>query len=306
MIFTFVFLSVLLPAPFASCHALTAERIYGRDIAAAMPALTGLPPDLAVGYAPAPGMERVFRPAELRQLARAQHLMAPAVMDNICFGWPLAVIPPAQMQQSMEKTLTGRNPQVEIVEQSLAPAPPGELVFPLAGLSAVSDKPAIWKGYVLYAGNRRFSTWAQVRVTIREAHLVTTTALPTGETVTLAELRTELYEGAPLRQQALFDPSQMAGMVTRWNIPAGAVLVAEMFEVRKDVERGDLVTVLVVNGAAHIETQGIAGQAGRRGDVIVVRNPKTGSLYRARVQEKGTVLVVAGGPAGLVGEEKKL
>jgi hypothetical protein len=35
-----------------------------------------------------------------------------------------------------------------------------------------------------------------------------------------------------------------------------------------------------------------------------VRNPKTGRVYRARIEDKGIVRVVAGGAVGLVVEEK--
>ncbi|HEY3938960.1 MAG TPA: flagellar basal body P-ring formation chaperone FlgA [Bryobacteraceae bacterium] len=295
----------LLPAAAgpAACQPLAGDRIYGRDLAAAVPALADLPPDLLIGYAPVPGLTRVFRPAELRRLALGHHLNAAGIAVNVCFAWPLSPITRAAIRAAIEKTLAGRNPQIEIVEQSLAPAPAGELVFPLEGLSAVSDKPAIWKGYISYAGTRRFAVWVNARITIRETHLVSSVPLRVGEPAVYGQLHLETYNGPLLREKVFTALSQITNLVARRDIPASATLRADMFEIPKEVERGDLVTVLIENGAARIETQGIAGQAGRRGEIIAVRNPKTGRPYRARIEDKGTVLVVPGGASGIVGEE---
>jgi flagella basal body P-ring formation protein FlgA len=172
-------------------------------------------------------------------------------------------------------------------------------------LSALSDKPVIWKGYIAYAGKRRFSTWANVRVAIREPHLISTVPVHVGDSLSSAEVKTEVYEGPLLREKALVSPDQLLGLRVRRDLPAGAALFEEQFEAAREVERNELVTVLIEAGGAHIETQGVAIWAGRRGDIISVRNPKTGRIYRGRVEQKGTVRVVPGGAVGLVVEDKK-
>jgi flagella basal body P-ring formation protein FlgA len=288
-----------------ACHPITADWIYGRDLVAAAPSFAGLPPELPVSHSPVPGLERVFHPGELRRLAEAHHLSGAQIGENICFAWPLAPLTRERITAAIEQTLSGRHSRIEAVDWSLAPIPAGELVFPLSGLSALSDKPVIWKAYVAYAGNLRFSTWANVRVTIREPHLVSAVPVRVGESVSIAEVKTETYEGPLLREKALASPDQLAGLRARRDIPAGATLFENLFEIAKEVERNELVTVLIEAGPAHIVTQGVAEWAGRRGDIISVRNPKTGRLYRARVEEKGTVRVVPGGAVGLVVEEKK-
>jgi flagella basal body P-ring formation protein FlgA len=304
IVLALLFISLLpIAAAPAACQPVSGDRIYGRDLAAAVPVLAGLPPGMVIGYAPVPGLTRVFRPAELRRLALANHLSAAGIAANVCFAWPLSPLSREAIRAAVEKTLAAQNPQIEIVEQSRAAAPAGELVFPLAGLSAVSDKPVIWKGYVSYAGTRRFAVWVNARIAIRETHLVSSVPLRVGEPAIYGQLHLETYDGPLLREKAFTSLSQISNLVARRDIPAGATLRADMFEIPKEVERGDLVTVLIENGAAHIETQGIAGQAGRRGEIIAVRNPKTGRPYRARIEDKGTVLVVPGGASGIVGEE---
>jgi flagella basal body P-ring formation protein FlgA len=78
-----------------------------------------------------------------------------------------------------------------------------------------------------------------------------------------------------------------------------------MLSLPQDVEKQQLVIVHVQFGASHLETQGIAIEAGHRGDVIKVRNPKTGRVFLAKVNEPGVVTVVSGGDVGLVAEDKK-
>jgi flagella basal body P-ring formation protein FlgA len=247
---------------------------------------------------------RVFHSGELRRLAAAHQLTAD-VNKNVCFAWELAVPAQEDVKTAIRKALTDLNPQIEILEQSQAAAPHGDVCFPLSGLSAISDKPVVWKGYVAYAGNRRFSTWALVRIRIRISRVVAMENLPAGEQVTAAQLRLETYEGPPTRESLLTQVSQAVGLIVRCNIPAGAAVFSRMLAVPQDVKRGDLVMVVAENGAARIETQGIAEQPGRRGDIISIRNPKSGKAFRARVQSQGSVLVVPGGSVGLVGEEQK-
>ena len=286
------------------CHPIHADRIYARDLATAVPSLAGLPPDLEIGFAPVPGAVRVFRPSELRHMAAAYQLTTD-VNKNVCFAWELAIPTREEVQAAMRKTLADLNPQIEILEQSRAAAPRGDACFPLSGLSAISDKPVVWKGYIAYAGKLRFSTWALVQIRIRVSRVVALDNLQAGDQLTAAQLRLESYEGPPTRDAVLTQIAQAVGLVTRCNVRAGTPIFAGMLDAPQEVKRGDLVVVVAENGAAHIQTQGIAQQPGRLGDVISIRNPKSGKAFRARVQAHGSVLVIPGTSAGLVGEEQK-
>jgi hypothetical protein len=50
------------------CYPVQDDRIYARDMTAAIPAFAGVPADFALGYAPAPGTRRVFKGAALERL----------------------------------------------------------------------------------------------------------------------------------------------------------------------------------------------------------------------------------------------
>jgi flagella basal body P-ring formation protein FlgA len=270
-----------------------------------LPVFSGLTPDLKVSYAPVAGLVRVFHPDELRRLARAHGLSdpAPGSTENICAAWPLAPLAPQTLLQAMEKSLAGRMPHIELLAQDRAEAPPGEVVFPLSGLTAYSENPAIWRGYIRYAEDRRFETWARVRVQVSETHLKAHGAIHAGARLMPGQWVAEAYTGPPLREPVLTDATQLAGLVARRDFADGALLLAGYFEKPKAVERGDMVTVVSGVGSAEIEAPGEALNSGACGDIILVRNPSSNRTFKARVSSPGRVNVLPGTTVGLVGSD---
>ena len=295
-------LAFALQAP--ACHAVRADRIYGRDLAAAVPLFSALPPDLAVGFAPVPGMQRIFRPPELRRIAQENHIVG-EFSEDVCFAWDLAIPSRDSVLAAMRKSLDGMNAQIEMLDQCQAAAPDGEISFPLTGLSAFSDGPVVWRGYVTYGGNRRFSTWARVRITVKGTRLVTTAAMRQGEPISAGDVRVETYEGPLQRDKVLTSVQQAVGMVTTRPIAAGAEIRESEVAIPSEVSRGDTVEVDVQVSSAHITAEGIAEESGRRGAIITVRNVKTGRKFRARIDGKDKVSVLPGSSAGLVGDDEE-
>ncbi len=291
-------------APPAACTPIDHDRIYARDLATTAPVFAPLSPDIEIGFAPAPGQQRVFRAAELRRIAQVNHVNA-NLSSDVCFAWRMEVPSRASILAAVQESLKGRGAHVEIVTQSLSAAPIGPIEFPLAGLCGFAAGPVMWRGYVAYGLNHRFPIWARVDVSVRESRLVTTEVLRSGVPVTANQLRIDGYEGPLSREAPILDLKSATGMIPRFDVPSGAVLTASMLDQPKEVERGDLVAVVIQTSRTHIEAQGIAEQSGRTGAIITVRNSKTGWKFRARVEARGKVLVVPGGPAGLVTEESK-
>lgn len=75
----------------------------------------------------------------------------------------------------------------------------------------------------------------------------------------------------------------LAGAVAKREIPAGSVLVAEMFDMPPLVRNGTMVTVRLVSGDLTITTQGQAVGNGTYGQLIKITNPDTHRDYVARV-----------------------
>ena len=300
---TLVFILAFLTGPLA-CHAIHSDLIAGRDLAQAIPALSKLPPDLPISPAPVPGQQRIFHPSELRRIAAANHITAEPASD-VCFEWQVKVPGRDALMEAMQRALSNRKPAIEILDQSLIPAPDGKIVFPLSGMSGISDHPIIWRGYVVYAAHRRFPIWVRAAITVTESRLVAVSALKPGDLIAASDVRVETYQGPVGREAGLSEVSAALGMIARRDIPAGVPIYAYMLDRPRDVERGQLVSVTVQAGAAVIQAQGMAEQSGHRGDIINIRNPQTGKIYHARIQDKGSVVVVPGGAFGLVGDDRK-
>src|SRR5271157_4169049 len=107
---------MILPLSFAlACLAVSpgADRILVRDLAPAFPSLESAAPETPVALAPAPGVARVFRVAELRSLAVRLNLPAPPDQE-ICVARPVAAPDPAKLLAAMRKELPQAT--VEILE----------------------------------------------------------------------------------------------------------------------------------------------------------------------------------------------
>ena len=287
-----------------ACVVITGDQITGRDLANALPQLASVPADATFGYAPAPGVERSFSAGELQRLANRYGVNA-KITTSVCFGWQVNKLSREQISAAIRKSLAGHEVELEIVDQSHSSTPQGELVFPLQGLSQGAAKAAVWTGYVLYGGGKKFNTWVQVRITVHEEQVVAARAIRTGESIDAAALKKVDYRGPLLRTLALRKEEEVTGKCARRPIAEGTVLSEAMLALPQDVDKEQLVIVHSDCGAAHIETQGIASEAGYRGDVIRVRNPKTGRVFRAKIDDRGIVTVIDGGNAGLVVEGKK-
>jgi len=287
-----------------TCLMINSDRIYIRDLAPAVPAFAALPPDVQVGLAPAPGQQRIFRVPELRRIAAANHLDG-EFPEDVCFAWKLGAPDQAQMLLAMQKSLEGRSPTIQIIDSSLMLVPAGKIVFPVSGLITGSDKPSVWRGFIEYASAKKFPIWARVLVRVNETRVVAAYDLREGDTARADAFKMVTYEGPILREQYIAEPSALEGLLLRRPVSAGTPLSREMFEIPREVNRGDTVHAILQTGAARLDVQGVAESDGRKGQIISVRNPRSGRSFRARVEDKETVVVVPGGQFGLAVEGRR-
>jgi flagella basal body P-ring formation protein FlgA len=275
----------------AGCVPVAGERILARDLARVLPAFAALPPDLALGYAPSPGAVRTYTHAELSRLARHYGLAIEGEAET-CFRGPIEILTHARVMAAMQAALPSAG--IEVVDFSRQPVPPGELRFPVSGLAAsqASEAPpmSFWRGYIRRAGWDDFPVWARARVKISGTRAVAVEALPPGKPVERTQLRVEAYQG-PARFPGL---SEIVGRVPTRPIAAGDVILPQWLTAPKEVVQGERVRVEVRSGKARLLLEGQAQSAGRRGEIIPVRNPATGKVFRAKVEDRGRVLVLAG------------
>jgi len=281
-----VMLASVSPAP---CIPVEGEHILAVDLARAVPAFAGLPPELALGFAPAPGGRRTFAAAELVRLAQ-RYGVAVEPGSEVCFARLAETLTRERVASALQAVLPAAH--IEVIDFSHQPLPRGELRFLLSGLdhpvSATQESPLVWRGAVCPPGQPDFPVWAKVRVRVVSTQVIATDALPPDRPITQRQLHEEPYEGPP----GLPTLSEILGRAPRRQIPAGAVIEARWLTEPQDVVRGEPVRVEVRSGLARLMLEGQAQSSGRRGETVSVRNPSNGKIFRARVV--GQAKVAAG------------
>ena len=89
----------MVPQP-DGCLPIQDDRIYARDVAAAVPGFSGVAADFVLGYAPTPGIRRVFKGDALERLARNQGVTAEALPD-VCFERAMATLQSEDILKAM-------------------------------------------------------------------------------------------------------------------------------------------------------------------------------------------------------------
>jgi len=287
----------MVPQP-DGCLPIQEERIYARDLAAAIPAFADVAADFSLGYAPVPGTRRVFKGDALEKLARHQGVTAEALPD-VCFERTMATLQSEEILKAMHDAWGTGNAgsDVRMELRSFAPqiAPQGKVVFARTGLQlpASSDPQAevVWRGYVVYGNNRRFSISARARITTTTTRVVAVTNLAAGDAVREDQVRLESFDTFALDDRPARNLEEVVGQVPRMLIRAGATVLRNQLSRAPEVARGSLVKVDVTAGGAHLRFEGRAETDGITGKMILVKNLSSGKDFRAKVTGKGTVSV---------------
>lgn len=294
---------LFMAGPAFGCEHVTADRIRGSDLARALPAFFAVPPAAEIGYAPAPGSKRVFRPDELNRIA-ARFGIASTSDQPICFDWELQPVSKESAVEAMRKSLDTPGVRIEIVRLSQTPAPSGAIVFPKSGLMAASiaepSTALMWRGFVLYNGGRKFDLWAEVKISASMARVVAIRELAVGEPIPSDAVRLETQEDTPLRNDIARHLDEVVGHIPLRGIQTGAPVFRTQLAEPFDVKRGDAVEVRAMSGRAVLTMEGVAESSGRKGDSVLLKNPASGKIFRGRVEGQRRVLV----NVGAIGEGK--
>jgi flagella basal body P-ring formation protein FlgA len=279
---------ILLAFLAAACFPVAGPSITARDLAKAVPAFTPSDPGAAIAYSPAPGVERVMHPAEVRQLATRFNYDGDLPMEDICFERPVAPLSPDAVLKAMHQTL-GAEAHIEIVEVSRFPAPSGEIVFRREDIG--TPPIALWHGYMLYDGDKKFPIWARVKITVQVERVVALQDLRPGIPIKASQVALEKLEEFPQHRAAPTSVAQVEGAVPRRFLSANSPIWADAVEAPNDITKGDRVNVTVHSGLARLAFDAEAESSGRRGDLVSFKNPESGKLFRARVDGPGKAWV---------------
>jgi len=277
------------------CASLSGDRILANDLAAVAPEFAAVPPQIELASAPPPGSRRTFHAAELASLAE-RYSLSPAGLREICFEWPMERLDPARIVQAMQSALGIADANIEIAETSLYAVPRGRLEFSrerlVAPASPEQRSPVLWPGDVVYGSDRRFAIWARVRITASCTRLVAAGNLRAGQPIEARAIARRTEKCFPRGGDATA-PEQVEGMQPLRPIAAGQEVRLDQLEPPDDIYRGEMVSVEVRIGSAHLSFTGRAESAGRSGDQVSIRNLQSNRLFQARVSGKGKALVLA-------------
>ena len=120
---------------------------------------------------------------------------------------------------------------------------------------------------------------------------VAVTRLPPGHLVTPEDLRPACVRAALLHGAPAINPLDAPGMALRHDVPAGQVLTLADLIRPSMIARGALVRMSLDSDGLSLSAQGIAAEAGARGDRIHVENPLSHRMVLAVVTGPGEVRV---------------
>jgi flagella basal body P-ring formation protein FlgA len=277
------------------CVPVTGARILGEDLARAVPALKTLPPDLPIAPSPLPGAVRLFPVAELETLA-SRFSIRGAPLEDVCFRIATEPLNRARVIESMTDALQIPGLRIEVLDATNEATPAGRIEFRRETLGIPTGPnrslPIIWRGDVIYAGDRRFSIWAKVRITAPVTRLIAVENLRAGVPIKSGQIREETAEAFPLSSGRLASRSQVEGFMPLKAIASGSEVRSDDVGQPYEVNRGDLVHVEVRAGAARLALTGRAESQGRVGDLVPVRNLDSSRVFPALVEGKDSVVVV--------------
>ncbi len=301
----FLFLIICSIGASGACLPVTGDRILGRDLALADTHFSGLPAALQLGYAPAPGVARVFAVAELRRIAHANGI-AWADGPEVCFEVPMHVPSDTEFIESMQHSLP-QSATLRLTDMGRSAIPAGKIEFPLSGLEPAalgSDGVQLWRGLVQYTNTRRITLWARVTVTVTYGAVITGRDLAINTPIDASALRLENRTGTLLHAPCAARIEDVAGHIVTQPLKAGAEMLLALLEEPPVVKRGDSVRVEVQSGRAILRFDAIAQSAARTGEIAELRNPITGKTFHARISAGPTataaskaVVIVGKSPA---------
>jgi flagella basal body P-ring formation protein FlgA len=281
----------------ASCLPLAGDRIFGRDLARAIPAFSALPAGTIIGYAPAPGARRIFTVAELSRIARADHVVLDSPAE-VCFEIPMRVLDADETAAAMRRVLPA-DAELSLVELPKTSIPSGRLEFALAGLEPESGGSRVWRGFVRYGATLRMPVWARVTVQRRILAVVAVSDVPANTALDSTNLRLQSV-AAPLDSSRIAERVQdVQGRMAKKRVRAGEPILLGTLSVPVVVHRGDAIRVEVRSGAARLLFDAVAQNAAGDGEMVELKNPENGRLFRARVAEGGRAVIVVPGRQAL-------
>jgi len=116
-------------------------------------------------------------------------------------------------------------------------------------------------------------------------------SLKRGQTISRNDIYTEKQWKSKTSENIYDYEGDVIGKKVTRGIRAGQPLKKSLLKIPEDISRGDRVTILAENKTIRITVPGIAGENGRKGKTIKVKNIDSKKIIYARVLDSATVKV---------------
>lgn len=290
----FVAPAVLACSLHAGCIAVNETQLLARDLAEANTAFAALDPNLVFSYAPVLG-KRIISAADLEKWA-ADHGLQNVRASSTCFERAMKNLEREDVMGALKAAIGSdvEDLRLEVTDICPCKVPAGRLQFPLSGASlppsAHPEIPVLWRGHLVGADGTTYSVWARVRAIASVRAVRALSDLHSQQTLSRKDLEEIRIPASPLRSPQ--GVVSYEGKVMKVSLARGAVLQPEFVRTPSEVERGSLVTVEVVNGAARLALEARAETAGNTGQVVTLTNPVGAARFRASVTGPGRAQIV--------------
>ena len=170
--------------------------------------------------------------------------------------------------------------------------PDGEVTVKILELPANGVGANFIVRFELHAGNQVRGPWQMpVQAQIWREVWVAGSALRVGQPLAEAGLVKERRDVLGLREPCWNGDAGDAAVELASFVPAGAVLPARSLRLRAVLHRGQRVEALLQAGSMDVSMQAEALQEGAPGQLVRIRNVRSGKEFIGRVQDEHTVLV---------------
>ncbi|HEX5353535.1 MAG TPA: flagellar basal body P-ring formation chaperone FlgA [Rhodanobacteraceae bacterium] len=139
------------------------------------------------------------------------------------------------------------------------------------------------------ATGRSWSVRVPVRVQLFRNVLVSSHGLARGDVIGAGDVHAEELDIAKLGYGYMADPKQLYGRRLRRALTADSVITPGMLAPREVVKRGQQVSLVVNTGSIQVRAEGLALEAGDRGDLVHVRSLSCRCVVQGRVDAPGVV-----------------
>lgn len=172
------------------------------------------------------------------------------------------------------------------------------LRLPACGGALQTQAPDLGRGssrvsvQVSCAAAPSWSVRVPVQVQLFRKVLVSSRGLTRGDALGAGDVHAEEFDVTRLGYGYLVDPTQVYGRDLRHAVNAGTVLTPAMLAPRELVKRGQQVRLVVDVSGIRVRAEGVALQAGDRGDLVRVKSLSCKCVVQGKVGAPGVVQVL--------------